>query len=564
MFVTKEEAKSFGVWKQVVFGAVVICLCVYRIYSLPVGNGLFVNSDLLILPAFYDDLLRGLGYGTGWHFGAAHFYFPDFAAFAALRFLTGNFRFAIALMGVVLPIAFFVISRAVYVEMGGQNGWTYTLLLTAGYVALVAYGVRRATGLFWEFYASSLAMGVHFGAYLTALLCLLLYLTYSRTGHRSVLIWSLVTMVAAIISDLWFVIYFSVPVLALSLFILLTSRDGKSRQATFLLTAAAVTVGSFLVYYRITPATGDYTSGVSLAKSLESATILIGDVGHAPMADPLFVGLFLLAPLAYVLAYLLIFGVRSIQRGRIDPPRSWRGGDAHLAGRAAEMDILIVYTGASLLATLAFVLTFHLYSGVATVRYLHPFVYSPPLCALIALGLAFERRQLSWVREGRWAVASVVAASALWVAFSRPGIVLTRIFPAPDYVACFNGVGPAAGIAEYWQAKPLIMYSDHKLQVAGVVGNGGTFVWDDNAYWYVDSWVNPGHPPRYSFIFMKRLDPTDITNLYGKPDRVVSCADSEIWFYRQPNNLYARLVNGNTELLNDAALLQHPTSQGDP
>ncbi|HVC32897.1 MAG TPA: hypothetical protein VNL16_05255 [Chloroflexota bacterium] len=372
-------------------------------------------------------------------------------------------------------------------------------------------------------------------------------------------------MALTIVSDLLFVVYFSVPVLALVGVAVLISRGRASRQMRFLLSTVVVTVLSALVYWWITPAAASYTAAIGLEQALESATTLSQDITLALALDPLFVIVVLLIPLGYVLVYLVARVVRATPggQGSRDARSSQQPGSPIRRRVISPIDGLASYVVASCLATLAFVLGCHLYVNGATLRYLAPLVYSPVLVVLLAVGLLAERAPRAWTARGRWIAGSGVIAAALGTALSGPGATVPDLFPAPADAACFAGIGSAAGLADYWDAKPLIMFSGHRLQVAAVVSDGTPFLWADNAFWYVESWMEPGHPPRFSFIVMRRLDPTAIARRYGQPDRVVACAGSAIWWYDQPNALGTHLVQGNPDLLAAAASVQaSPSDQG--
>ncbi len=41
---------------------------------------------------------------------------------------------------------------------------------------------------------------------------------------------------------------------------------------------------------------------------------------------------------------------------------------------------------------------------------------------------------------------------------------------------------------------------------------------------------------------MRSLVQNAITHRYGNPDRIEACADSEIWWYNNPQTVYSKLM----------------------
>ena len=118
---------------------------------------------------------------------------------------------------------------------------------------------------------------------------------------------------------------------------------------------------------------------------------------------------------------------------------------------------------------------------------------------------------------------------------------MSKIVP-PDYANCFNLEQPQAGLADYWYSKPLIAFSQRKIQIATINELGEPYTWNSNRNWYRDSWQNPGSPPTFEFIIMANLDPEAITQRYGQPDRTEVCSNTEIWWYKNPQKVYDNLM----------------------
>lgn len=563
---------------EVAVVTVVIGLGVDRWYEQPGAARLLTSADALTVPSLYDDLFRNIHQADGWHFSAANHAAPDFVLYAVLRSVAGGFMPALAGFGIAQQIALFLLARSLFREVGGRKGRTFAILYCAAWLAviidglyrdsalwtnatfprdesLVAFDIDRFPGLLTQFYIYSLMIGHHFGAYLASLFCFLLYIRFVRTGRNALLVLSVTLAALALMSDGFFIIYFSLPAMAVALLAASGFSQRRGHHARFLVATAVVTLLAFVLYRSITPPASEYASSVSLPDLETSAGAFLADIGHALAVDPSFMVVFLILPLCFVLACFVALAMRWASQASHNPSG---GADWPMLG--SPFGALVAYIVFAGLGTLAFLGVSGLYVNWTSARYLAPLIYSPALTLLAFLGLRIDPLGRTVRAFVPWCAATVLAASALWLALSRPLVGVGDLFPAPAYLRCFDGASMEAGLADYWEAKPLSMYSAHRLQVVAVMADGTPFVWGSSAFWYVDSWVRPGTAPRYNFIFMRRLDPPSIARRYGQPARVVHCADSEVWWYATPNVLYDRLVQENSELARDAALVHGPTT----
>ena len=103
-----------------------------------------------------------------------------------------------------------------------------------------------------------------------------------------------------------------------------------------------------------------------------------------------------------------------------------------------------------------------------------------------------------------------------------------------DIAACLAPTGRTAGLAEYWQARPISIASNWRLQTIQIGPRGNTRVWGSNPSWYTTDRDRPGHTPPFSFIVMQGLDEPAIRAAYGPPDQVLACPGSPVWLYDDP------------------------------
>jgi hypothetical protein len=182
------------------------------------------------------------------------------------------------------------------------------------------------------------------------------------------------------------------------------------------------------------------------------------------------------------------------------------------------------------------------YTTIPHARYLLVLYYSPIILNLILLSLKLEKIKFKYfisIITSILVLLSLITFSSLFAQDWQP---ISKIISPPDYAACFNLNKSDAGLAGYWQSKPLITFSQHQLQIATINEQGEPSIFNNNRYWYTDSWQNPGSSPQFHFIFMNSLNDEAIVNRYGNPDRIQACNNSEVWWYDDSQLLYSKLM----------------------
>jgi hypothetical protein len=138
-------------------------------------------------------------------------------------------------------------------------------------------------------------------------------------------------------------------------------------------------------------------------------------------------------------------------------------------------------------------------------------------------------------RAGLWAVpvgtAALIAAIVVFKGVSWP-----RQWPTswrPPNLACVESVLDERhrfGLADYWNAKPLTLFTRGRRFVVHVAQGGEPEHWINSIDWYRDSRHGP-----WSFILTERLDPSALRRHYREPSRTAPCGDGEIWIYDDPS-----------------------------
>ncbi len=481
------------------------------VLRLPGAAALIGNADALYLPALFDDLHRGLDALRGWHLTPGPYVVPDMAVYGLADLATGDFRQALPLAAALQLGLLLLLGGAVHRAAGGRSAGMAVAALAAVMALLFGFGwgVSGAYALNWLIYP--FVVTFHFGAVLIAAAALLLVLRQlDRPGP-----WKLAGLaaliLAGVLSDSFVLPYAAAPALALSL--LCALAPGTRRAAM----AAAAAVGTaalaaFLLQGWINPLNGVYRDQLDLG--IGYGLFRLGGVLWRADAAELAVNLGLIA-----FALLPVLRTAVVLR--------------HLATGQREItpaDRIAIFAAAASLATLLAVVLFGIFRDESFLRYFQPWW---ALTAVWLAHLAADRLRVPAWPVGALAAMLLAAAAMLW---ARPAHLAARIEP-PSTLGCFAGEAPVAGLAGYWWAKPLVLHSGRRVQIAQVARNGAPYHWIVNQDWARTDWAGGAGAPPFGFILMDGLHARAVAARYGMPDRVERCAGIPLWRYDDPDRL---------------------------
>ena len=487
---------------------------------------LLYNADFLYIPGFFDDLLHHGGTVSGWRFSPAPSFFPDMAIYGAASLAGAGFRTTVILCAALQTALFLEGVRALGIAAGLRNRGVFAgavmvlivLCFCQFFVSRDAF--PKTNDVFWL--TALVQLGNHFGAILASVWGLAL-LTGALRGELPGAVVRIAGLGVLILvtggSDLLYLIWFCAPALFVLLCGLIFARPWRRRIAAI---AGMISVTGGLVYAlqrAYNPLLGLYYTGT--AAGWGRATASFGFLFHFLFAS----GTENAAHAAIIvipMAALMVFAaVRLIRR---DPDRAVR-------------TLCVGFMAASPACCLAAGAAAGLFQNDALPRYTLPVLYMPILGIAFVGAEALDRRDFRLPAWGRPALAGILPLFCLFLA--------TRSFsarlPEPADLACLPKDRPLAGLAEYWGARPLTLFSDRRLQVEPLSWlEAKPFWWIGNRTWFERDFAEPDKAPLYSFIVMRRLDPAMVEARYGAPDHVQPCGDSEIWLYDRPEELSRR------------------------
>jgi hypothetical protein len=505
--------------------------------SAPGRADFLFDSDGLFLPALYEDLFVDGYPWSGWRFPPAPYYFPDMAAFFALRAAIPSLPWAVlayaALQLLLLVAGLHAVSSA---WLGGRHRAAQGLLTLA--VALLAQ--LYAAGHFrpLEFFVVS---AHHGGAACLAFagLALLLHLLSRPWRPWSLGALALLGALAAA-SDKVFLAMFTGPALAalgvLAVLGRLPWRRALALGALVLAPQAAVLLAERLLTVSVTADTyfvPDPERSRAAAQALQET---LGRWARGPELLPLLawgVGLLLALRTLLSAGVHALLGVRAL-RALLGPRAPAAGGGP---GTAA-----VAYAAFSV-ASLAPVPVV-----VATGNFVHDRDFRYLLVALLApllLPVFTAGARLAVAGPVRWArgpVAALGVGLAVAPGLARP---LVPAAPVEDYypeaLRCLDAVaakdGLALGVGGYWHAKSTTYLSRSGVRVLQFDGFA-LYHWINNREWYVQAPRGAATLPAFDFALVDGALPADaLLKHAGPPDHTHRCGPAEVWVYGEASRL---------------------------
>lgn len=472
----------------------------------------FYTSDNLYLPSLYRDLFEDGGRWAGWRLTPAPYFFPDMGLYFALDALTGPFTQAIVGYAVVQFVLLGLSAQYLAASLAPGDTAPRAQVLAVGGVAalLLACAAGRL-----ELMQYSVLSATHFSLVMLALVGLALALRAVRDGSRRAA--GLLALLCFLtgLSDSLFTVCFIVPaVLCLGVLAWLGRPSPWKWVATVAgLMVVATVLGSRAQRWVLPWRTGGYTR-----VRLEKLGDVLGLMGRALReqydASP---GVALL----WLALVLLALGVV------LSRWRTW----ARPGSEGWGLYALCLFTLLALGTNTGAVMLTGQFEGKAHFRYL----LVPALFPFLGLALLPAFVRSGRVRRGLTAgtlglVALAAGVSVLRHPWRTEGPLRSDFYP--PLVECLDSQrarhGLEWGVADYWTAKYVTMFSRAGLRVHQVTPEGGVNHWISNLDWYLD---RRGEGSDYTFIVSQGLDAAALRARYGPPRETLRCGDSEVWTY---------------------------------
>lgn len=486
------------------------------------------HADLLYLPLLYADWARGLNL-VSWHLPPAPYFFPDLALYFALRTALPRDDLALLAFGLAQYLIF-----------------TLGLCFLANQMLPQAYGAARvalivlAAILFVKFipglqsYSQMIFVSSHhFGVVATT--PWILALVYPAQGDRFdqtrvIVAGGLAFLLSA--SDSLFVVQVLIPLCGalLGLGWRTPCWLGVKRHLIVVGELALAATAGWVVSYLFVWTSPPIHPATSLTDSLAGFGRLGATLGLEADAHPLHI----------VLAILFLAGCLGtlIVNLRCDRDRGAQTTDSAPVYFALFFVIGVPLNVAAIVFSGAFL-------DGAGLRYFLPLIIFSAWWGFPFLWRLPARRIPAWLDPAtRLALLLGIPFLAGTVNWSQFGLGLaTPYYPARarcvDELADQYGV--RFGVADYWQAKPISVWSQRGVRVVQVTRELKPYFWINNTAWYAGE-------PEFAIVDTSRpvnddwrLDETFLISRYGQPDEVFQCGADRILLYLGPAQAFRGL-----------------------
>jgi len=471
-----------------------------------------ISSDTLLPAAFVWDMLHVGGAWSGFQQPRVPSFVPDLLIFGIVQAVTGSWRVAMAvwvslILGWLVMIASWIATRLAR-SSSEASTFAFLLLLIPLLTAAVLGFPRFVTDADRDGYAFPalfiLMPYSHGGPFLLALTAAALASRATQNPKLSNVTGLGILSCAAVSSDLLSVATLLLPLtMALQCGVVVKTVPWRT---AFRLLSASWCGGAI---------------GWIGTRMLDLQPMRLGSFAAIPDHIILFAAELSSHPgivitLAGLAAFLVIDASR---RGW----RLWLGG------------FWPVFAAVSALGSLG--VTMLRYEDVWSFRYAIPLIWWVVILAAAALAGSDRARQI-WPR-----IVVVIITAGLGLICIADGLHVPRLFDWNlPLAACLRTEGLSTGLAEYWNARKASAASDWRIDVEQIMPDGSAMLWGNDRRWFSQDIHDSTRRPMYRFIVMGGLEAGKIVAVFGKPDRVVTCASEIVWVYDDAQQLYENLV----------------------
>ncbi|MCK5028882.1 MAG: hypothetical protein KAR57_04555 [Bacteroidales bacterium] len=492
-----------------------------------VNIGHYLSSDMLYLPSIYKDLFIDKSGLAGWNLNAAPNFLPDMFVFFIISSFFNSFIPACFTFSLLQILTFIVLLAVLYKNVFKQINYihlSFASLLMGMF--LMAYLVNH--DFVYTFYM--LSISYHIGAFIMSILSLILIFKFLKSEKNLHLILLFIISLFSVINDRLFVIMFSLPVFSL-LFLLLIKKERKVLILKILASNLIVfLLGLFL--FRMLRLSG-YVHIISLSwKAFNFANIIpalkifleqhlfyLSKFDFRGIINMLFL-------ISFITHIILLFK---------NLLKAIKGKDFN----KNELVYLLIFTSSIFITLIAPVINGS-YVSQAILRYNIYSFYA----GIFSIGYLIYKIQSSYKFSLNYLIIILVILMITESAF-----IITRISNQniknelsdfmnyyPENVKCIDELSQENnlryGVAEYWDAKQITMFSKQNVRVYTVLDNLGAWYHVTNQNWFYKDGKGKYANPKFNFVITDRLNKNKISNQLGIPTDTLKCADgTEIFIY---------------------------------
>jgi len=471
------------------------------------------NSDALYLPTLFADILSNNGQINEWFLTPAPYFFPDYPMFL-LAYLAGPTPYSqiIAFALIQTALTFFAIWLIARVTTNVNS------FITASTALVILIWLALSAG---EPFALILNSAYHYGAFLSSILLLALWIKFSNEEKikRKIKFLFLIAIIAyaTTLSDNLFLLQFVAPLIATQALISMAERDFAFKNKIPLVILAICSLLGSISYKWVVENQTRYPTNIGIDKLSSNLKDIYELLQSATIGNPAFGFIFLL----YV--GIVLHSLTKIIRGEKE---------------STKLYWLAIFSFLSLCATLGAV---SLVTNLPiTSRYLIPALSWPVIVVLIFLSYRLRDRFFYLAI----AITLLTLASMRWS--SHHSIISNGINKQyyPEEISCIDNALEKEnlhnGIAQYWDAKYLQNFSRLNLNVAQHFDNLGEMHWITSKKYFKQAYdfaiISENAAPPY------KISSEALTRINGTPKLVETCGRKLVFMYGKDKMRVRKIV----------------------
>jgi hypothetical protein len=484
------------------------------------------SSDALFHANLYQDIFRDEYELRGWTTPPGTFFFPDMLLLFPCMFLFKELVPAL-LAYALLQFSLLILSQIYLfrVLLPGAESVLSVRILTpfAGATILLLAGMELDLGVFQTLLLSA----HHAGALIVSVFCLAILIRLLQGKNKTlslVLLFILCTLGMA--SDSLFAVQFPLP--AALTCVVFMNRETRTRMISIsILLLATISTGVHGLKYFMREARWfislDYNIVPGVLAGIRKNTTFIADCAH-------FFDLFAASLHPGLIGFWSIWFVVILSLSSWSLVDRWRKGEGAGGKEPPRHAFYLVFQVLLMFSNLGAALSVSVFADQAFApRYLLPVYVAPFFTGVYLLVYFFRpanqdrlrRTVLPFLIAPIIVAATFISSSPLAFADYRPRIAVCIDAHAESYKLKY-------GLSDYWNAKPITLFSRKALRVYPVAeGYPHAKLRANNFLWY----YGKEERPTPDFIVLDRLNRQVLLEKLGSPAHILYCDESEIFVY---------------------------------
>lgn len=542
-----------------IYVLIILIFAVSILYLSQKMINLFFDPDLLYLPVLFQDLFYHGGHYLDWNLTPVPYFFPDWFIFFIAFCLTKNVYFQLLIVACINVLLMYLALRLIYQTFfPTKKAVLFSLTSISGFLFLSTYMSRfhdELVVMLTQPYEAVYLPNIHVGAFTVGLFYVwiqLKLLAETEINTRSYfLFFAVLISLATGMSDLLYIIQFSLPVFLAYLFLLKRKININKVFIFSFVPLLFSLLGGGLIKYIVHRST---LWGYLEHPSLDTFSFPIIKIVFNFFIVEFFKKVSPLIFLVFLVFYLSVIYIFINSTFKKNIKKNFYVLD----------DKLVFFNAFILFSVIITMLAIGL--GKPAIRYIYPFFYFP-IVNFFYIGYFFKNKQKINHYLSYLALAILTFLIVLSLKFYFFSTTKLKKEYYPEAIQCIDNALRTEGhngVADYWQAFPTAMLSHEKITVVPIQRDLKPFNFIANIKWFSE---------QYSFAILDKNSPSPlkqtllvpdemlIRRINGEPKKTIVCGDKKLLIYPKNKLRTAYLIEAGDEFTWSAAELPSQFSE---